>query len=214
MLINCLSLRRPKNTVELPPISNQKRRLDFSQAEMRNHNLVKQCTKAQLASIDASLNNVNFVNTLQRINELRLMCNHGQREPQEMETLSASWSQANAQKCFDSLESSGLAKCSDPACDQDLSSVLANEEDQIHDDDPWISEELIVYCNTCRHTESHSQKTQTRVCNHIPRHNKKVNIGKDKVTTSYGEFNEEKPLPTKLQALFRDLVETPAGIKR
>ncbi len=213
MLINCLSLRRPKDTVELPPYHNQERYLDFREDERLGHEQMKKRTEAKLASVDASVNTVTLVNTLKWINELRLMCNHGQRSFEEIETPSTSWGPAEARNRFDMLESSGLAKCSNPACDQDLSSVLANEEDQVHDDDPYISESLIIWCHTCRHSESDSKNTQVRVCNHIPRHIKQFKHTTESSTT-YGGSHEGKMLPTKLQALIRDLIETPPGIKR
>jgi hypothetical protein len=178
---------------------------------------MKECTKAKLASVDASVNSVALFNTLTWINELRLMCNHGQRSFQEIETPSASWSPAEAQNSFDLLESGGLAKCSNPECGQDLSSVFANEDDQVHDDDPWISESLgslILYCHACRHTESDSKNTQVRVCNHIPRHGKQSKHNIEKSKTIYSGSHEGKVLPTKLQKLIRDLVETPVGVKR
>lgn len=146
ILVNCLSLRRPKTTIELPPRSDDKTELYFNQQEMEDYERVRKRTLFSINSLESG-NRENggatFLNALKWVNELRLTCNHGIRnsqETQQAEQLAPTWSMHEAQARFDQLDEVGLAKCSNATCCQDLSSALSSEIVAEHDDEPWISE--------------------------------------------------------------------------
>ena len=87
-------------------------------------------------------------------------------------------------------------------------------EDQVHDDEPWISESFILYCHACHQIEPDSRNTRIRICNHVPRYGKQSKQEKEASSFVYSSNVEVQVLPSKLQALISDLVKTPLGVKR
>ena len=214
-LMHCLSLRRPKNTINLLPCNFEKQHLDFSKQERQHYEQMKADTRKLLQSADTGGSGRNILNALHLITELRLMCNHGQRGLSSQPELPCLWNQREAQKRFDQLEQAGLANCSNPQCGQDVSSVLASQEDHSHDEDPWISDSLDVWCSSCYRTRNKSEGLSLKVCNQSSR---KTQASTEELESS----GSKKPdpatppdiLPTKLQALLMDLHKTPPNVKR
>lgn len=206
-LVNCLSLRRPKSTIDLPTSSTEDRYLELTHQEQLEYERIRANTKASLDLIDPSKNSLGLVNTLQWINELRLMCSHGRRDFKETMQLPP-WIQAVAQRRFDQLEQAGLARCA--SCQQDLSSVASTDDDSSHDEDPWLAESLDLLCSACYKPSPKDGERRMRICNRIPRHLKQT----DELTGNKALTNQSASLPTKLRVLIEDLKGTPTGIKR
>ena len=227
MLVNCLSLRRPKTTVELPPRRDNQVDLEFNQREWEDYQRVKAKTLSNLKTASLENRGAAFFNALKWVNELRLICIHGMATPKETHKLREkppAWNLQEAQARFNQLDLVGLAKCSNANCCQDLSSALSSETGAEHEDEPWIGESMEVWCSLCFKGHGKTAFKFFKICNHLPRrlHQKdscdedgKTSLG----TASAGPSSLVAPkkdeiLPTKLRRLLQDLVETPEDIKR
>ena len=223
-LVNCLSLRRPKTTIELLPRTDHNIHLDFSSEEWQEYQQIKYQTVFSLDNVGKADGGVKFLNALKWVNELRLMCIHGTRKSKDMvkiQETQPAWSSQEAQARFDQLDGVGLAKCSNAACDQDLSSILSSETGANGEEEPWISESLELWCSLCFEIQG---KTATRICNHLPRCSQKLNTqGKEGNTlvetgcsgpSSLVAPATDDRLPTKVRRLLQDLLETPEDTKR
>ena len=226
-LVNCLSLRRPKTTIELPPRKDNLVDLQFNEHEWEHYRRAR--SKALDTFKNAGEQNTGpaFLNALQWINELRLICNHGtmkmKGDTQIVEEPSA-WSMREAQIRFDQLEAVGLATCSNAECRQDLSSALSNETGAEHEDEPWIGESLELWCSLCFRGQGQIATKVFRVCNHLPRRFQNDDVRnedpKASLNTKYlcppsfGNPARDNRLPTKVERLLSDLLETPDGTKR
>ena len=76
-LVNCISLRRPKSTIELPPRDDQDKFLDFSLDEWEHYKTVKKISYQKIREASHEKGASTFLNALHWVNELRLICNHG-----------------------------------------------------------------------------------------------------------------------------------------
>ena len=228
-LVNSLSLRRPKNTIELLPRKDHISNLDFDAQEWESYKKVRSKTLSYLGTAISGNRNhrhTNLSNALKWINELRLACNHGARSSADLEMVEqqvSKWTFRQAQACFDQLDAVGLAKCSDPACCQDLSSVLLDEATE-HQEEPWVDESLDIWCSECFEKQSRRILNAFRVCHHQPRVSQGSFTLDDKDKTS-DELNSShlhvqatsatpNQLPTKLRKLIQNLLETPNDTKR
>lgn len=225
-LVTCLSLRRPKTTIELLPRRDDLVYLDFSREEWEGYQRVKSQTLHNLDNVGGQDGGTRFLNALKWVNELRLMCTHGTmnfKETQRIEELPPPWSVQEAQARFDQLDGVGLAKCSNAACCQDLSSALSTETDAEHEDEPFIGESLELWCSLCSKDYGNTATKVFKICNHLPRRSQKQVVrGKNKKcleTDSSGPssliaLKEHDRLPTKVKRLLQDLLETPEDTKR
>ena len=148
------------------------------------------------------------------------MCIHGMRDTkntQKIEKAPPVWSAQEAQACFDQLDGVGLAKCSNAACCQDLSSALSSEMDAEHEDDPWIGESLELWCSLCFRSQSQTDTKVFKICNHLPRRFQKQDSTEeesDSASLSVSASKNDKPLPTKVRRLLQDLMEGSEDTKR
>ena len=223
ILINCLSLRRPKTTIELPPRQDTTVRLQFSDVEEKHYREVQMSARSKLHSIgEGSQTGATFINALQWLNKLRLICNHGLHDrttiaeaPRSSQDSNVKWSEAEAQSRFDHLDHAGLAKCSAPDCGQDLSSALSSEGDDSNIDEPRLEESLELLCLSCYEKRMKDRSVKFfKVCNHLPR----CEFSKSKFPDGqiFGNVlsNQDVPIPTKIKTVVDALQQTPDGIKR
>ena len=226
-LVNCLSLRRPKTTIELLPRTDHNIYLEFSSKEWQEYQHVKCKTVNSLDNVGKADGGSKFLNALKWVNELRLMCIHGTRTSKdvvEMQETQPEWSNQEAQARFDQLDGVGLAKCSNPACDQDLSSILSSETGADSEEEPWIGESLELWCSLCFENQGKTATKVSRICHHLPRCSQK-----QKTQGMEGDFlgetgslgpsslvtpTKDNRLPTKVRRLLQDLLETPEDTKR
>lgn len=225
-LVNCLSIRRPKATIELLPRKDDIIYLDFSTEEWDFYQRVKYKTLYNLENVGGG-DGTKFLNALKWVNALRLMCNHGTVNPKETHKIEDSpprWSVQEAQARFDQLDGVGLAKCSNTACCQDLSSALSSETDIEHEDEPYIGESLDLWCSLCFKGQGNRATKVFKICNHLPRRSQKQDTQDEKDNTSLKTessgpsslivLTKDDHLPTKVKRLLRDLLETPEDTKR
>ena len=227
MLVNCLSIRRPKTTIELLPRRDDIIYLDFSPEEWEDYQRAKSKTLYNLDNVDGGDGATKFLNALKWVNALRLMCNHGTgnpKETQKIEETLPTWSIQEAQARFDQLDGVGLAKCSNAACAQDLSSALSSETGAEHEDEPYIGESLELWCSLCFKGQGDRATKVFKICNHLPRRSQEQHT-RDKNDKTFLETDSSGPprliarkkddrLPTKVKTLLRDLLQTPDDTKR
>ena len=226
-LVNCLALRRPKTTVELLPRRDEIVDLEFNTEEWEDYQRVKSRAVYSLDHVGGEGGCTRFLNALKWVNELRLMCIHGMRNHKEIEKIENNppeWSIQEAQAWFDQLDEVGLAKCSNAACCQDLSSALSSETGAEHEDEPWIGESLELWCSLCFKNQGTTDNKIFKICNHLPRRSQKQDAVDDEGKTtleidSSGPSSlltpkKDKRLPTKVRRLLQDLVEAPEDTKR
>lgn len=220
MLVNCLSLRRPKATIELPPRRDNLVALDFNQQEWEDYQRVKAKTLYSLETAGQESRGTTFLNALKWVNELRLICNHGMATPKETNNLvqrPPAWGMQEAQARFNQLDVVGLAKCSNANCCQDLSSALSSETGADHEDEPWISESLELWCSLCFTGQGKTKTKVFKICNHLPRRSQKQDARDEegkKGPSCLVTPKKDDRLPTKVRRLLQDLLETPEDTKR
>ena len=229
-LISCLALRRPKDTIGLLPRRDDVKKLDFNDSEQENYKLVRSKTLSSIRNFNpGSQGNCNeiFSNALKWVNELRLICNHGLKSAQEVQKVDhhlSAWTAEEAQTRFDQLDGIGLAKCSSPACCQDLSSVKSSEAGAEHEEEPWIDNLLEIWCGSCFKDQNRNNLIAYKICNYLPRRLIQMPPFESK-SDPHSEVNTptlflqvssgiESRLPTKVKKLIHDLLETPDNIKR
>ena len=226
--VNCLSLRRPKTTIELPVRQDEVVELDFDETERTHYRQVQMSTLHQIDSANRDGSGTVFLNTLKLVNELRLICTHGVPNNNVVPKLDESsikrplWTVQEAQTHFDQLEYVGLAKCSNAECRQDLTSALSSETDSEHEDEPFISDSLEIWCSSCIGNVGNRSKT-FGVCNHLPRKSKAVApdlqnsmISQSEILKLHSNFplTTQFHLSTKIRRVLQDLCDTPDNIKR
>ena len=227
-LVNCISLRRPKTTVELLPRTDEIVHLHFNEHEARYYEFIKSTTlrKIKLGMQESTAEN--FINTLKWLNELRLVCNHGTTNAKTIEALEESpvvqpaWSEQEVQTCFDELDQLGLSRCSNPNCCRDLSSALSSELDEEEADESRLEKSLEHLCSSCSHVRGGRVNKSSQDRNDLSRCSTGLaipGIGNGYVqqgllATGCHKSRSNVEVPTKIQRVVQDLSETPEGIKR
>jgi SWI/SNF-related matrix-associated actin-dependent regulator of chromatin subfamily A3 len=218
-LVNCLSLRRPKSTVDLPLRNDATRRLDFSPSERRHYELVKASATQCISEASEKAHRKAFLNALHRVNELRLICNHGIKNKNMIGTVDntdirdSAWTAEAAQTLFDEMETAGIALCSNPHCAQDLSSRMSSETDMKRMEEPRLGESANLFCSTCFEGLVNQSCTFYTICNHLPRcSSTKTYENAPTVSSIFDQVPGE--LPTKIEAVVKDLGDLAEGTKR
>ncbi|KAL8824558.1 MAG: hypothetical protein Q9191_004973 [Dirinaria sp. TL-2023a] len=118
-LVGCLSLRRPKTTIKLHPRIDDTVELHFNDHERQDYQRIKSSTLSRLNDAENRVDGAAFFSALRRVNQLRLLCNHGlanytTADDASTDTLMAKslWNAEVAQSQFDHLDAVGLARCS------------------------------------------------------------------------------------------------------
>lgn len=228
-LVNCLSIRRPKNTIELPDREDRTVELKLSNEERQLYDHIKNSTLQGIGRVDREGGTATLFNILKMINQLRLVCNHGLQGKEyaygitQALTNRPAWTQKAAQSRFDHLDATGLASCSTPGCAQDLSSALSSELDNEHEDEPYIEEGLTVLCSTCVSDRPEAASGFLKVCNHFPRQsfgdcNFDVNDVFDaedpfSIVQSHAVVDRADCVPTKIKRIVHDLLQTSENTK-
>ncbi|EKG09538.1 SNF2-related protein [Macrophomina phaseolina MS6] len=160
-LIRCIILRRLKTTIQLPTRQDLILYVDFSAEEHLRYKQVSCPVEQMLDDLvyQQSTGRRQFLNVIQRINVLRMVCNlgdtdstHGSKEPTSPPEMSV-WGRATAQSAFESLLSTGQAICS--GCDVriDYTATLETADDLLSPNStsqpPRIFKCLRLLCSSC-----------------------------------------------------------------
>jgi SWI/SNF-related matrix-associated actin-dependent regulator of chromatin subfamily A3 len=213
VLVNSITLRRPKRVIHLPQKTEEVRYLSFSNEEREHYERTKLITLRKFDSIERVSSTSSFVNALQWINGLRLICNHGLNYNPNSETgmstshsASLTWNREAAEDCFEQLCHAGLAFCS--ACQTDLSQVSNDVLDCAGDrrDHPWLAQSLGLLCAPCFLSGGHGHGYQS-ICNHPGRYRCLSDTRPDQISPP-------RMTSTKVDALLQDLLSLRKGQKR
>jgi SWI/SNF-related matrix-associated actin-dependent regulator of chromatin subfamily A3 len=164
-LVNFVTLYRTTAVISLPPRSDLVHYLDFNSAENHLYESTKIRTQQVVKDAIGNPRKGVYMNALQWLTQLRLICNHGTMHLQRMaETAFArnSWSSAKAQDMFESMLDAGdalCAMCSLNLADAMLEDVSANATELPQ---PKLSECLRLVCGSCLTEETES--TRCPVC--------------------------------------------------
>lgn len=160
-LVHCIVLRRLKQTVQLPARQDITRYVHFTPEEHLCYKRVSCPVEQMLDDLahQQSTGRGQFLNAIQRINILRMICNmgttdsfHGLKEPASPSAMSV-WSSAMAQSAFESLLSTGQAICA--SCDVrfDHRGTHETSEDLLSStpssQSPKIFKCLMLLCASC-----------------------------------------------------------------
>ena len=172
-VVDMVSLCRTKKVVDLPNRIDEIHYLEFSKIERQAYESAKAQT-AQLfeeaVATDLSKKGT-YLNALQWLNSLRLICNHGVLHLKQKSGCSAietstSWNSSTAQKAFEEMIDAGVVECA--GCSMNPAEALG-EESSLGTADfpkPILSQCLCLFCGYCllKRVESPSKT----ICTHRP----------------------------------------------
>jgi SWI/SNF-related matrix-associated actin-dependent regulator of chromatin subfamily A3 len=221
-LIKYISLCRTKAIIDLPPRQDLIHYIDLSPEEQDLYEAAKNRTVQRLDEA-LSYNPIAsgmYLNALEWLNELRLICNHGlmhaKKETQQSTSKGPSsgpWNKSIAKKAFATLVDGGSAICK--LCQANLAAGTG-EADGFDHSKPSLSKCLTVICGSCIQNRLDGEKVPGCGCvpvcpkaevswaPEIP--DKQPGTGLPKI--------EDKKVPTKLKTLSNDLQEHSASEKR
>jgi SWI/SNF-related matrix-associated actin-dependent regulator of chromatin subfamily A3 len=224
-LVNCISLCRTKKVIDLPEREDLIRNLNFSPEEQKHYDRVKEGTIRKLDDALSSnpLKAGQYLNALQWLNELRLLCNHGLVEAQRGFTKTRTitqqdthtWNKSTANKAFEAIVCANEATCS--LCGNVLSEGVGASSDAEHPK-LYLSKCLMLTCGSCIRDSPSNQSLPT--CSHIPLC-KSVEVSWNPgaaIPIGTKERNlpniPEEHVPIKIKTLLNDLQACPEGEKR
>jgi SWI/SNF-related matrix-associated actin-dependent regulator of chromatin subfamily A3 len=223
-LVNCMSLCRTKAIIDLPKREDLIHSLEFSEEEQEFYSKAKEGT---IRKIDDALKSNplqpgQYLNALQWLNELRLLCNHGLAHakrtpnkslsitPQETQT----WTKSTANKAFETIVCAGEAMCS--VCENLLTDGIGGASNSDFRK-PFLSKCLTLTCGSCVKDSPSHQPVPTCPCTPLCK-SIEVSWAHELVPP----LSNPKSLPTippehistKLKILLKDLKTCPEGEKR
>jgi SWI/SNF-related matrix-associated actin-dependent regulator of chromatin subfamily A3 len=225
-LVNAITLCRSKDSIDLPRRTNIIHDLEFSSAERKVYNEAKDRTATLLdnaMSAEYAQRGV-YLNALQWLNTLRLICSHGIIDSKETGSglgindndCLTIWDQSTAQKALNNMICAGAALC--VACGSELSEINIDEvsadiaeldrlEDTRESYRARLSQCLFLLCGSC---VSKSESSEHSACSHNPKcPTFEVSLESSSVLKPALETQISEPIddntPTKLKALVKDL---------
>lgn len=222
LLINSITIRRPKKAVNLPCRTDEVHTLEFGPEERSHYDAVKAKTVSEVDAVLYTLGARSCLSALQSISALRLFCNHGVTEsgqPLRDNGFQPMWNIDSAQQVFEGLRDSEQAYCMH--CTQDLSYMVSDGFD-CGDAvllQPRVSQDLQLICASCFEGRPCALDEFLPFCNHFPKCSSNQSSG---ATTpmaplesyEYLTGNSGKPPSTKISALVRSLAERTTEEKR
>ncbi|KAH8650675.1 SNF2 family N-terminal domain-containing protein [Tricladium varicosporioides] len=213
-LVRILALSRSKTVIKLPGRKDLIQYLEFNESEKNTYDAAKVRTAQVLQSTIAmdSEQPASYLNALQWINTLRLICNHGTGEWKHSDSgldIKSPWEKSVAEDGFQTLMCAEAAACI--LCGtQIVNSTYDGFESHVNEYlPPVISTCFQLYCGLC-FQESDDQSVST---SHICEHGSSCTmtpVSLDQVSRSFGHDSNiihAAPIvvPTKVRALLEDL---------
>ena len=225
-LVNSIALCRTKDIIALPSRIDKIHRLEFSVAERARYDSAKARTTRLLdnaIAVDYTKRGT-YLNALQWLNALRLICNHGllysNRDIHGSIRISdkpETWNSLTAQKAFESMLGAGAAIC--VACSTDLAEKIFDQSTASTDDlpRPCLSRCLFLLCGSCLQRCSEDSPNPS-ACSHSPKCptievSYEVSVMSSQAKSIIPHIDPEN-IPTKLKALLLDLQNCSKGEKR
>ena len=222
LLINSITIRRPKKAIKLPNRTDEVHTLEFGPEERRHYDAVKARTVREIDAVLHTLGTSSCLNALQSISALRLICNHGITEsgqPSSDNEFQPIWNFDLAQQVFESLRDSEQAYCMH--CTQDLS-YMVSEGFDCGDAvlvQPRVSRGLQLLCGSCVEQRPCALDGFLPFCNHVPKCMSNQSSGASTPmlpldSRDYPTESSGKSLSTKISVLVEGLVERRTQEKR
>ena len=222
LLINSITIRRPKREVNLPSRMDHIHKLEMAQDERIHYENMKNSTIHKIDSVIDGSEPKSCLNALQMITMLRLICNHGVSEQERNNPdidNEVRWGAESAQQAFESLRDTGQACCMH--CRQDLSFIMADASDcgDTFTLQPRVSKDFQILCPSCTDQQPQACHSFISVCNHLPRCPFSLSSGiatPDTMCDGYDSLNGERstPVPTKIKSLIASISASKEGEKR
>jgi hypothetical protein len=221
-LSSCLILRRAKRTINLPPRRDTNCPVEFSRAERTLYDNIRQQTitkldDALLRGLELSSSGV-YINFLQQIESMRLVCNLGlhynTRHEKAMTQEVSNWASV-AQEAFNIHREMESVTCSQCSAALDVAEMLFDTSIQ---ENPLFSRCLKYACADCSHKLRLSGYKM--VCGHTPRCPiAPVSINNSAFEETLGQLSRptktaSAELPSKVKVLIADLKALPSDVKR
>ncbi|OCL07433.1 hypothetical protein AOQ84DRAFT_377686 [Glonium stellatum] len=232
-LLQCILLRRSKSSIELPsrvdephaPDLGHEERALYEESKLRAVRVLDDA----LSTHSGSSFRVSYMNALQRINDLRLICNLGvykrsasiDKISLNIDRTKCEWDSTAAQRVFDSLTTVQDVFCS--RCSLDLG---ATEDDVIAEgfqchSHLHFSRCLQIICSSCIQQFAELTNANISLCGHVPQcpvapvsrgsfSNNSSNVSSPLLSELPGT---QKELPTKIRTLISDLQSLQYGVK-
>ncbi|GKT51136.1 DNA repair protein RAD5A [Colletotrichum spaethianum] len=224
-LAGCILLRRPKGTVELLPRHDQACYVEFSHAERELYDQVRTKTIARVDEALVQSNNgdrtVSFVNVLQQIEAMRMVCNVGLLYSSRHDASNlpgkklspANWFQ-NAQSSFNIRSEMGSIQCHNCPF---IFDATCHPLDEPQTDKAIFARCLRFICSGC--VKGASRQITIIRCGHSPQcpmapvSTSVVSLEAPPVQISLGNAARSAYRPTKVMALIEDLQRLPGSSK-
>lgn len=210
-LIKCTSICRTKSIINLPKREDKIYNLDFSFEEREYYERKKASTIQQLGNALSSCppKPGQYINALQRLNELRLICNHGTSHSKRKQNAmlgipqaSSAWTKDIADKAFETLVCAGDAVCS-VCCDILTSST--SEASTAEYSKPTLTSCLNLTCGSCLHDVERGKHVPK--CFHTPPcPSREVSFAPEAVVGQAVTLPSGGETSTKLKALMQSLL--------
>lgn len=219
-LVNYVTLCRTKSVVNLPRRFDQIHHLDFSSSEQEIYDAAKIRTADMLddAIMSGSERRGLYLNALQWLNALRLICNHGVLESRRGQVLAEKegdddkeeWNERKAQAAFQEMLCAGAAICSN--CTANLSESYEIPGQDSSDLGPLrLLSCLQLLCDSC-----FQEKSEQLCCPACPSDSRcsaiEVSVFEDAAACSPAcsprKSISDADMPIKLKALVKNLEDT------
>ncbi|KAF2017851.1 hypothetical protein BU24DRAFT_432428 [Aaosphaeria arxii CBS 175.79] len=221
-LARCLILRRAKKTIDLPSRRDVRCPVEFNKAERILYDNIRQQTITRIDDAlfqDTGLSKPGaYVNFLQQIESMRLICNlglHYKTRHEKVPTQDIKDWAAMAQEAFNIKREMEPIICSQ--CSSTLEFTETSVDDTLQQDSPQFSRCLKYACAECSsRLRVHEQKM---VCGHTPACPiAPVSVSNSSFEEVFGEVSKlpqlnPQEMPSKIEVLISDLKGLPGDVK-
>jgi SWI/SNF-related matrix-associated actin-dependent regulator of chromatin subfamily A3 len=223
-LFVAISLRRSKSVVELPTRVNIMRRLEFTEAELEQYCEAETLITRTLddAIRTGSYGSSVYANALQRINQLRMICNLGtfvkfSKQDSNKYLAQEIWNECTAQAYLNGLVTVGAAKCAECGVDLESLSQQAAEESPQKNGEGKLFECLVLFCSQCSQKRDKKRSSHCYSCGKAtpcPSAVVSTSCSSSELSNSAWASNHEIEFPTKVKSLLEDITSLPGNTKR
>jgi SNF2 family DNA or RNA helicase len=228
-LSHCLILRRPKATINLPSRTDRRCAVNFAPDERALYDEIKNQTLATVR--EAAFGQVNqasprFVNIIQQINLMRLICNLGLHYPSRHESdTTHKYRASGATDWATTAQQTFNFQCETTTLTCELCGLSTNMTETLLEDagtssNPLFSQCLRFFCSDC--TQLPQRSSRNISCGHSSPHSM-ATVSLNRSTFEEDSIQANIPhtsifpfagLPSKVIALVQDLNAQPYNVKR